>query len=269
MAATLVQPGLRHTRLVRSPLAIVIGQVRFSSVLRIAERGFIAPFQDAIRGSYPAVAEELEQGIIISDGAVQNLPGRRQWRFSSVDEQWAVLLSDNALTIETRSYVDADDFVGRFSACLGALSETIRPQLVERIGLRYVNECRHPQGSSAVGWRGLIAPAFLGVVDSEVTQRYQIQRSLQHLQIDQAGEETVVVRHGFFPAGSTVRALAESSESLGPFYLLDFDHFVVRRQEFDAPSITSTMARFHSVIWDLFRLAITDSLFEYFEPRRD
>lgn len=265
---TLVHRTIRHGRLRRSPLGLVVGQVRFASVLKISDRNFVAPFQDAIRKDYPSLGEEQEQGIVLSPAGMQNLPGRRQWRFSSADSMWSILLADDALTLETRAYSDADDFVGRLETCLTALAEHIRPQLIERIGLRYINECRHAQGTSAVGWRGLITPQFLGPLESAITERYQVQRILQQIQIAQPNDEQVVVRHGYVPSGTTIPPSEASPSETGPFYLLDFDHFAVRREDFDVGRVTDSLIRFHAVIWDLFRLAVTDALFDYFQPQR-
>ncbi|HOU92491.1 MAG TPA: TIGR04255 family protein, partial [Polyangiaceae bacterium] len=68
-----------------APLVRVIGQVRFPPVLSLEKREFIAPFQEAIRSTYPVLRPEQTQGIVLGPQGVAPGPKQIAWRFSDVD----------------------------------------------------------------------------------------------------------------------------------------------------------------------------------------
>jgi uncharacterized protein (TIGR04255 family) len=262
----------KHPRLARPQLALVIGQVRFPALFRIADREFVGPFQEAIRAPYPVVGEQHEIQMVLGPNGVQQLPGQKQWRFQSASGDWAVLLSDGAVTVETRSYEDFDDFLSRFSFVLDALLALTGPTFVDRLGLRYINEFRQGQATSATAWKGLIDSSFLGPLDSKLGQRYSPVRTIQDITLNQGPNEFLSLKHGFIPEGTTVQTLAMGRDQVpvqpvtGPFYLLDLDHFYVRREAFEVAYIGSSLERFHAAIYDIFRLAMTDELYRRLEP---
>lgn len=268
MAIAVAQKSTKHERLKRSPLVLVVAQVRFPTVLRVSDRDFVAPFQEAIRASYPVASEEQEIQMVIGPHGAQQLPGQKQWRFHSRDSQCSLVLSDTAFTLETRNYKDADDFLGRFSEALAALELHVKPALCDRIGLRYVNEIRQPQATNATSWHGLIDPAFLGPIDGELGRRYQVARTIEDISIARGPDEFISLKHGFLPEGTTIVPTAPNSAApvVGPFYLLDIDHFLVRRGDFDVAFARETLEKFHSVIYDLFRIALTEQLYRRLEP---
>src|SRR2546430_16097007 len=81
------------------------------------------------------------------------------------------------------------------------------PSFVDRLGLRYINEFRQPQATSATGWRGLIDSSFLGPLDSELGQRYSPVRTIQDITLNQGPSEFLSLKHGFIPEGTTVQML--------------------------------------------------------------
>ena len=72
-----------------SPLVRVIAQVRFPPVLSIEKQEFIAPFQEAIRATYPVLHPEQVQGIVL--GPLGLAPGQKQiaWRFRDVEDAFS------------------------------------------------------------------------------------------------------------------------------------------------------------------------------------
>jgi uncharacterized protein (TIGR04255 family) len=199
------------------------------------------------------------------------LPGQKQWRFMSVDGAWAVVIGQTAVTLEARSYTDAAEYFERFSEVLDVLKAHVRPSLVERLGLRYVNEFRQPQCDSAQSWHGLIDSGFLGPLDGELGKRFRVTRTIQDITLEKGPNELVSLKHGFIPDGTTVTSVPSPEAKApvsGPFYLLDIDHFSIRRQPFEIDVMMDALEKFHAVIYDLFRLAITPDLYERLEPQR-
>jgi len=261
----------RHARLKRSPLALVISQVRFPPVFKVMDQDFISPVQEAIRDKYPVVGQEHEIQMILGPQGVQQSPGQKQWRFMSVDGMWSIVLGQTAVTLEARSYTDASEYFERFAEVLNVVRTHVRPSLVERLGLRYVNEFRQPQCDSAQSWHGLIDGGFLGPLDGELGKRFRVSRTIQDITLEKGPGELVSLKHGFIPDGTTVTAIPSPDArmpAVGPFYLLDIDHFSLRRHPFEIDGMMETLDKFHSVIYDLFRLAITPDLYERLEPAR-
>ena len=268
MAVATAAKTTSHPRLAKSPLVLTIAQVRFPTVLRVGDPDFIAPFQEALREAYPVAVEEHEIQMMLGPQGATQMPGQKQWRLHTADGMLSLVLASTALTFESRSYIDADDFLDRFERALDALQQHIRPALCERVGLRYINEIRQPQGVSAGGWRGLIDNSFLGPIESELGKRFSVARTIQDISLTRGPNEFVSLKHGFIPTGTTIVPAVPGSAAptIGPFYLLDLDHFVTRREVFQSKGILASLEKFHAVLYDLFRLAITPELYERLEP---
>ena len=52
-----------------APLVRVIAQIRFPEILSIEQRDFVAPFQEAIRGTYSVLRQEQAQGMLLGSVA--------------------------------------------------------------------------------------------------------------------------------------------------------------------------------------------------------
>ena len=74
----------------RSPLRLVLGQIRFPLLFRFNEKPFLAPFQEAIQPEYPRVEQEQQITVKISPkgvepagqtgvSAIAKVTGRRSW----------------------------------------------------------------------------------------------------------------------------------------------------------------------------------------------
>ena len=128
---------LRDALLVR-----VLGQVRFPKIFKIAEESYIAEFQEAIRQEYPHFQSDMTQGVELklAGGTLQHrVMNTVIWRFFDPTKVLRVSLSQDAITLETASYVSRDDFLSRLDFILNSVQETIGPSLVQRVGFRYVD----------------------------------------------------------------------------------------------------------------------------------
>src|SRR5260221_11257347 len=104
----------------KSPLKLVIGQVRFTTLLRFEQRSFIAAFQQAIRDEYPKISREPTVTLQILPTGISQSPGESQWRLSSRDSLWSVVLGESSLTLESRKYSSMKDFKKPFGQILNA-----------------------------------------------------------------------------------------------------------------------------------------------------
>src|SRR5690349_17779920 len=112
-------PRYEWVQFKRSPLRLVIGQIRFTITSRFEQKGFIADFQEAIRTDYPEASRETVVTYQLSPAGVHSeASSTPAWRFSSKDLLWAVVINEAALTLETRSYRSMQDFIDRFQHLL-------------------------------------------------------------------------------------------------------------------------------------------------------
>lgn len=244
----------------RPPLALALCQVRFATKFGLNDPG-VAPFQEAIEGEYPNPERQQELTAIQvgSSGSLlgmQAQPPTLLWKFIDETGDWTVTLTQDFVTLETRSYADFDDFLERLQRVLLALIKTVKPGVGRRIGLRYINEIR----SAERAWLGIIRTDLLGVLAIDTFQS-SCDQAIQVLSL-RAGEARINLQHGLVPTGTTVVPKPGMQAGTDPFYLLDVDMY----QEFappkslkmDASMISDYVANYHATVSQLFRWATTD-----------
>lgn len=157
-------PEYEWVRFANSPLKLVVGQVRFPTLLRFEQNSFVASFQEAVRDDYPKVARESTVTLQISPAGVDRNSNGFLWRLSSRDNFWSVVLGESSLTLESRRYSSMQDFLERFGRVLEAAKDSLEISDRLRLGLRYINEFRYPSASDIADWRELelLNSEFLG-----------------------------------------------------------------------------------------------------------
>src|SRR5262249_47297648 len=145
------------------PLRAMLGQVRFPTVLRIADLGALAPFQEAIRDDFPTYREEQQVSLVVLPQGPQAPQVQPAHRFVTQDQAWSILLTPDAVTLEadvTAGYTSYEEFVRRFRLVWAALLAAFAPSRVDRQGLRYVD---HLEGDhTATEWAAYINGDLLG-----------------------------------------------------------------------------------------------------------
>jgi uncharacterized protein (TIGR04255 family) len=230
----------------------------------VNEREFVAQFQEELRGTYPVAGELQELQILMGSQGIQPSQSARQWRFADRPGDWVVVLGEAALALETRRYVTGEDFLARLEPILRALETYVKPGVLERSGLRYINEIRVPAVAAPANWNGLIRDQFLGPVVANVDLGRPIQQMVQQLVLGTPVDQKTI-RHGHFLDGTTVVSPAPSSVPTGPFYLLDFDHSSTAQTTYVPDDTLALIDRFHNDNYKLFRSAITENLYALFE----
>lgn len=249
----------KHPKLARAPVVNVVCQVRFPPVLGLNAEGskheLLAGLQQEL-GEYPLFAELSSQEILLGPEGVRAPELRAaSFRFSSDDGIWSVGLSADSLSLQTTHYDHFNDFVDRWRAVASAAQTHLAPSRQLRLGLRYVDELRVDGADTASKWRELLAPEVLGLAASP-TWADATRQSFQEwiLEFD---DVRCTARHGFFPAGVL---------GSDPFYLLDADCYVEEVTSFDPAAQGTDLDRFNDIAYKLFRGALSDSLYETFEP---
>jgi uncharacterized protein (TIGR04255 family) len=157
------KPPAEH-HLYEAPLERVIAQIRFPVILKIEDQAAVSKFQEAIRSDYPVLQEIHNQTVQIQMGlsGPSALPFiSRSWQFSDASGTWKITLARDALTIESTSYKSRADLLARWDVAISALNSAFRPDIVQRIGMRYIDRIT---GAPFKGFESLINPKLLGSV---------------------------------------------------------------------------------------------------------
>jgi uncharacterized protein (TIGR04255 family) len=236
----------------QNTLRLVVFQVRFPVMHRFDEPGALARFQDVLKDRYPRSAPEQQLTIAVGpSGPVSAPPSNNYWRFQGIEDGWSVAIARDFVSLETSAYERFEDLRERVAEVLDAtlaLGVTIR----ERLGLRYVDEIRHPEANRPGEWRQFIDEKLLGMVGGEELGDDVIQ-SLQDIRLRES-DGTLTIRHGYIGA--------EAGDG-NPFYLLDLDYF----DELSTPLITGQVLEqidaYHRTIHNVFETAIKQPLRDY------
>jgi len=137
-------------KLKKSPLAMVLAQVKFAPVLQIQK--YIPELQEELRKKgYPHFEEEQVQELVFAVGSATVPPVRSssRWIFGSSDWQKTVVLSQDFVVIETSNYDMFELFSSEFKKILHLVKDKVDLGRSERVGLRYINLIRGGEAKSS------------------------------------------------------------------------------------------------------------------------
>jgi len=250
-------PQADHEVFPNPPLKAMLGQVRFPTVLRIADIASLVPFQEAIRQEFPTFREEQQLSLVVGPQGPQTPQIQKAYRFTTADNAWSILLTPDAVTLEadvSAGYTSYDEFVQRFRPVWEAILTYFAPSQVVRQGLRYVD---HIEGQRAAPeWRAIVNTELLGPIVE--TFGDEITQSASELRLAKP-DGVLLFKHGILPLGPAAT----------PGYLLDFDYFT--EEPDNDISLEAVMSRFdsyHAMVYDMFRWCVTDVALDGFRAER-
>lgn len=238
-----------HEVFPRTCLAMVLTQVRYPSLARLEDR--IPDFQEALRSDYPLFRQETGFEIVIKEGAAETRPAGHAYRFSSIDENWSIVVTKDFATLESRNYNNVDDLTERVSVIWREIQQKLDPQYQLRFGLRFINEFRVDFAKTYSDWRGLLNEQLMGM-DPEKTFNATVEQFVAELLMPR-DDYKLAVRRGFL-TGTTTPHLA-GKEHNGPFYLLDLDCASDDKTAFEANPV-KRLRKYDEALYDIFMMAI-------------
>jgi len=237
----------------------VIAQVRYSPIPAVQGSAHIAPFQEAIRESYPVLQQEHVPSLTFSPDGVAEGREPVAWRFSSVDGAWRASLTSEFVALETTAYQDRADYLGRMEALLSALHKHLDPPVTQRIGMRYIAQVT---GDALQDIAGMVRPQLHGL--GAVPFFAQVRNALSQVQVE-APEETgqLLLRWGHLAAGATTdpNAIQPNDEAS---WILDIDLARTEQVPFDVAALGADYQRFANRLYAMFRWSVTDRFLEYY-----
>jgi len=259
MPLSLTSPDKRQ--LLRSPLVLVVAQVRHEEIVDLGSGRAMLEVHGALggpSGRYPRSEQAIEQATNAQLGpgmlpmAMQTQ--RKGWRLRSSDGAWTISLMPEYFSLETTAYMTwGGDLRPRFAELLAAVARSIDPATQQRIGVRYVDRITDPHVDTPQEWKGYIAPEFLGPLLHARLGPAAL-ATQQQIDIDAGDEVRSSIRHGYF--ADPVRANALT-------YLLDFDVYRETIRTFDKEDILDTLDAFNLLALQLFQQAVTDRLLDH------
>lgn len=234
-------------------LKLVVCQLRFPVMHRFDEPGSLARFQEALEERYPRSA--AEQRVTLTGGP--NVPApttatQQFWRFQGIDDGWSVAIGRDFVSLETTAYGRYEEFRERFGEVLDAtLALGVRTR--ERLGLRYVDEIRHPEAKKPADWRRFINERLLGMVGGEELG-HDVVQALQEIRLREE-DGTLAIRHGYIGP--------DAMDNGEPFYLLDLDYYDDRPLPMEVSQVLTQLESYHRAMHNVFETSITDDLREH------
>ncbi|PKN56513.1 MAG: TIGR04255 family protein [Deltaproteobacteria bacterium HGW-Deltaproteobacteria-14] len=234
-----------------APLVRVIAQVRFPEILSLGQRDFVAPFQEALRSTYPVLREEQAHGFRLEPAGLVPATPLTAWRFADVDGSWRVSLTPAFVALETTRYTSRTDFFERLGVVLEALAEHVGPKQADRLGVRYIDRIT---GASVGDIAGLVRAEVLGITGTLAATHAAFALSESVFELPDA---QLVARWGVLPPGATVdpAAIEPASEQS---WILDLDMFSASPMPFSPEHLIAEGRRFAERIYTVFRWAVTD-----------
>jgi uncharacterized protein (TIGR04255 family) len=246
----------------QAPLVRVIAQVRFPTILSIGERSFVASFQEKIRTEYPVLQPEQTHGFVITPQGLESTSPSMMWRFIDKTEQWRVSLASEFLSLETTNYSSRTDFLQRFNEVLMAADSHIKPQILDRLGLRYIARLTDEALEQVTDF---VRPEIAGLLGSQVAS-YAEQAINDSLFTLPGSHEQIYARWGRLPVNVTIDPTAIEPIAK-PSWILDLDMFTMpflEKKAFEVAPVIDDASRFAERLYTFFRWVVTRDFLRHF-----
>jgi uncharacterized protein (TIGR04255 family) len=248
------------------PIVLVACEIRVpDGSLRLSDDA-VDPVRAALRERLPVLSVGQRQTVAVGPGGPTTIGTERLLEFSNRDQDMVVQLVPDAIVVKTSAYGGWDDFRAVLRDVLVAVNGAGALDSYLRVGLRYIDELRHPDSASgAVDWENIVGDHLLAAAQLANGQPNLTPETWQTTTRFQAGDRHwVVVRHG--PGVGTAVSPDEvplrlAAQREGPFFLFDVDSFWecgVPIPEFNPDSLIERLDALHSPVRSLFEASITE-----------
>jgi uncharacterized protein (TIGR04255 family) len=250
-------PPPDRTRLARSPLELVVCQLRFETQPQVADAQVALAVHQALGGAdgpYPRLESSGQTvNFTVAPGAepAVSQQGVAGWRYRSSDGTWIVSVTPDNVALETTRYTTWEDFGQRMRELLDATDAHVGPGIEQRLGLRYIDRIFEVDAGSPADWEPYLIPELLGLALHQPLG-IAVKTARQQLLLDLGGGYSCTVNHGFVE-GQNSRLN----------YLLDYDLFREGGRPFSVDDVSETLEVLHEDAGKLFQASITPALYEH------
>lgn len=179
------------------------------------------------------------------------------WQLSAPDGRLSAIITTEVIRIQTTQYGRwSESLAVPLTTILQAAHPVLAPQLVQRIGVRFINRFANATARSPRDWIGSIQTPFLGPITHEVLGE-KIRGTQQQVDLDLGPAQGAIVRHGAF---------ADPAERGAISYLLDIDVYNQTGIQANVDSIVEEATRLDRTALTLFQRVTTPELRAQMRP---
>lgn len=249
-------------KLSRSPLTLVIGQVRFPQVPKMDS--LIQEIHAGMRenGLERVTTETVQQ---VTFGPQIKTTEVTRWSFSNRNRTEAMFLTNDFLVLAVSDYQRFEDFSQRIITLVGEVQEKAKLTFLDQIGIRYLDILQaskelSPSEQVAEGLRGL-SPTPLGVNETrtQVLVRCQTEYGILSIRcIELDGPD-------FLPPDLQIQGLkfAIQPKSGELFRLLDIDNTTSFDDGCDIADLKQSLWNLHQHTSTAFKNSVTEKALKY------
>ena len=259
-------------KLQNAPLVQALVQIRFAAVLDMADR--VPALQREFKSlGFPRYQETQFPQIVIVQEGVPQVQFAKQWQFLAADRQSAIVLATDFVTFAINSsYATFERFLDPLLAVLKHLSTVGAVELMDRLGLRYVDLIRPRKEESVSDY---VQPHLLGLSESSLAPHSAKRTSVSSETQFATKSGTLVIRFRQLPPGAILPPDLNASllandvvvESGRPAFALDCDHFREGLNgSLDVEKVEKMLWELHDAVGDAFHAAITPHALKAWGP---
>lgn len=244
-----------------APLPLVLCQIRWPELnhLQIDLKPLALAFGAALR-DYPIFVVSDEVSYTVTPEGLQQTEGGAVFQWQSLDGAWTVSLGRRFMSFYCTQYTEYEAFAERLTVILRELEEHIKVPVVERIGVRYVNQVTSP--SMVENLSDYVNPEVLGYssfkpLSSEVRLVGNANQALYAVE-----DVKLQVRSGIVPAGESVDPAVPLATTAS--WVLDLDAFTSSIMPFDVASALRVAGKLSDTTYDFFKLVVSDGFIREF-----
>jgi uncharacterized protein (TIGR04255 family) len=164
---------LSPLKLTKSPLVLVLCQVRFAPILAMSE--YFPRIQDKLRlKGYPLAKNAIIQEAIFAPTGATSVR-RERWQVQNKEASNSIVVTENFLVFQTTAYSVFEDFARELALAVEIVASEVKQLLIQRVGLRYVDLVREQEGNTwtdyvQAGLQGLKSDNFIEGTQSQLYQ---------------------------------------------------------------------------------------------------
>lgn len=256
-------------QLPRSPLIFVLAQVKISPVMAIEDR--IPELQEVFRKrGYPRLSHrKIEAAIHGPDGQIAPANTQHQWEFINKAGTASILVDENGLTYQMSEYSVFEDLIAEMQSVLEPFAKHVEPDLVQRIGLRYVDLVVPSDGKEISSYFSGGLRGFR-IADTDDREAFFFESVCRTGVNSKFIHRYVEAARGFgFPPDLLPVSLKLRRDPMltSTFGLLDLDHHVQVNDDFAIGSVISHFEFLHDYQSRAFEASVTpEALAEWKQP---
>lgn len=250
-----------------APLALVALEVRYPELVDPIN---VPGLRRAVRDLLP-IPGNVSRDTITFGGSASVVERQVFPRLMSRDRSSALVVTNEALILETTTYDGYDEYRKLIERVVEAIADVAQPDGVQRVGMRFIDEIRVPGVDEPPGdWTGWIVEGLLGPLGPELqvgSESFK-PRNWQGTAVYDAGSGYAVkmkygpqVGSAVLPQDPTRRRRVPKDGGL--FFLLDSDGAWTPRDEvpeFQAETILKACDTIHEPLSMLFKKVGTERL---------